>query len=114
LSVEIATEKQEAYDRLNIDSDSIAKALRTLGLQVDQITVLPPQVATASAKADGGMSNTASGSNGQQFGQSGASAGGGSEGQRGTPSQGEQRNGAQSRQIASQGDESARARGLFI
>ncbi|MCO5080190.1 MAG: flagellar hook-length control protein FliK [Rhizobiaceae bacterium] len=114
LSVEIATEKQEAYDRLNIDSDSIAKALRTLGLQVDQITVLPPQVATASAKADGGMSNTASGSNGQQFGQSGASAGGGSEGQRGTPSQGEQRNGAQSRQIASQGDEGARARGLFI
>ncbi len=114
LSVEIATEKQEAYDRLNIDSDSIAKALRTLGLQVDQITVLPPQVATASAKADGGMSGQTSGNGGQQFGQSGASTGGGSEGQRGTPSQGEQRNGASSGQIASKGDESAGARGLFI
>jgi chemotaxis protein MotD len=114
LSVEIATERAEAYDRLSKDSDTIVKALRSLGLQIDQVTIQPPQVATASVKSDGAMSNQTSGGAGQQFGQPGASAGGGSEGQRGTASQGDERHGRQSAQKGSAMDESARTGGLFI
>jgi chemotaxis protein MotD len=114
ITVEMATEKMEAYDRLNVDSDAIVKALRGLGLQVDQVTIQPPQVAAASSRSDGGMQNQTSNGSNQQFAQTGNSSGGGSEGQRGTASQGEQRNGGQARQSASPVTENRPARGLVI
>ncbi|MCB1467694.1 MAG: flagellar hook-length control protein FliK, partial [Rhizobiaceae bacterium] len=67
ITVEISTEKMEAYDRLSTDSDSIVKALRGLGLQIDQVTVQPPQAATASAKGDAGPSGQQANGSGQQF-----------------------------------------------
>lgn len=78
ITVEIATEKLEAYERLNVDSDAIVKSLRGLGLQVDQLTVQPPQSATTGAarpEADAAMQN-APGGREQQSAQTGNMGGG--------------------------------------
>ncbi|MCO5070544.1 MAG: flagellar hook-length control protein FliK [Rhizobiaceae bacterium] len=114
ITVEISTEKMEAYDRLSTDSDSIVKALRGLGLQIDQVTVQPPQATTASAKGDAGPSGQQANGSGQQFAQTGGSSGEGSGGQRGTASQGGQRDDLQARNAAASSAEDRGDRGLVI
>jgi len=60
LTVELKPETHEAYRRLEADKDDIAKSLKRLGLGVDSVTVLQPQMAaTPAARADAASSATA-------------------------------------------------------
>ncbi len=64
LSVEIKPENHEAYRRLSADAGEIRKSLDRLGLSVDNITVLQPQIAiTAATRAD--MASSATAASGQ-------------------------------------------------
>lgn len=45
LSVELAVENRDAYDRLKGDSETIVKSLRALGYEIDQVSVQQPQIA---------------------------------------------------------------------
>ena len=63
-------------ERLSVDSDTIVKSLRGLGIQVDQLTVQPPQVtATGAARPEGTSAQTFSGGQ-QQSAQTGNMGGG--------------------------------------
>ena len=55
LTVDLQVENTEARHRLSTDSDSIVKALRSLGYDIDRVTV--------QQSASGGQSNTATGGN---------------------------------------------------
>ncbi|THF57885.1 flagellar hook-length control protein FliK [Ollibium composti] len=60
LTVELKPETHEAYRRLEAEKDDIAKSLKRLGLGVDSVTVLQPQMAaTPAARADAASSATA-------------------------------------------------------
>lgn len=60
LSVELRPQTHEAYRRLEADKDDIVKALKHLGLGVDSVTVLQPQMASAPAtRIDAASSATA-------------------------------------------------------
>lgn len=53
LSVELHVESSEAYHRLSADSDAIVKSLRTLGYDIDRVSILQPQAAsTGVSRAD--------------------------------------------------------------
>ena len=53
LSVELKPETVEAYRRLSADADSIAQSLKRLGLAVDSVSVIQPQIAASgAARAD--------------------------------------------------------------
>ncbi|HTV69387.1 MAG TPA: flagellar hook-length control protein FliK, partial [Rhizobiaceae bacterium] len=61
LSVELKVENAEAYHRLSMDTETIAKSLRTLGFEVDHVSIQQPQiVTTASARADIGGNSAGS------------------------------------------------------
>jgi chemotaxis protein MotD len=77
LSVELKVENAEAYHRLSLDTETIAKSLRTLGFDVDQVSVQQPQTVTsASARADiGGNSAGNFGRDGSSFQSWGSSNG---------------------------------------
>ncbi|MDX8498729.1 flagellar hook-length control protein FliK [Mesorhizobium sp. VK4C] len=49
LSIEMKPETHEAYRRLTSDSDAIVKSLRSLGFEVDHVTILQPSIAVHSA-----------------------------------------------------------------
>ncbi|MEW9835251.1 flagellar hook-length control protein FliK [Mesorhizobium marinum] len=101
LSIELQVENQEAYRRLSTDSESIVGSLRSLGYDVDKVTVLQPgHVSASAARADAptpaasgqgrsaeqfgsGMANGGSGGSGGRSSEQGASHGQG--GQRNTP-----------------------------
>lgn len=54
LSVEIRPETHEAHRRLSADTEALTKSLRSLGFDIDSVTILQPSVAvTAAARADG-------------------------------------------------------------
>jgi chemotaxis protein MotD len=78
LSVELKPETAEAYRHLSSDSDTIAKSLKKLGLDVGSVTVLQPSVATTPVTRTDAGNQTPSmpGRDASQF-QSGTSAGGG-------------------------------------
>jgi chemotaxis protein MotD len=78
LSVELKPQTAEAYRRLSSDSDTIAKSLKKLGLDVDTVTVMQPSIATQpAARTDAGnQASFAPGRDTPQF-QSGTSGGGG-------------------------------------
>jgi chemotaxis protein MotD len=93
LSVEIKVESVEAYHRLNSDTDTIVKAFRALGYEIDQIAIQQPQANNQSARTDAGAANSAavsrdlqsafsgnSGGAGARFGGSGQNAEGGHDG----------------------------------
>src|SRR5690606_19355410 len=64
LSIELTPENQEAHRRLSSDADAIIKSLRSLGFDIDKVSVLQPQIAaTASARSD--AAGTATGSMGR-------------------------------------------------
>ncbi len=78
LSVEIKPETHEAYRRLTADADEIRKSLDRLGLSVDTVTILQPQIAaTAATRTDMASSATAAPGNGQASAQSGGTGGNG-------------------------------------
>lgn len=53
LSVELQVDNQDAYDRLSADSDAIVKSLRSLGYDIDRVSIQQPQAATTvTARAD--------------------------------------------------------------
>lgn len=53
LSVELQVDNPDAYQRLMLDKDTIAKSLRALGFDVDTVSVQQPQITTnASVRAD--------------------------------------------------------------
>jgi chemotaxis protein MotD len=49
MSVELQVENRDAYEQLSADSDAIVKSLRSLGYEIDRISVQQPQAATATA-----------------------------------------------------------------
>lgn len=114
ITVELATERIEAYEQLNKDSDTIVKALRGIGLQVDQVTVQPPQPTAASTKSEGGMPTPSSDGRERQSAQAGNSSGGGQNSQRGATPQGENDNGGLQRQTASPSHENRAGGSLVI
>ncbi|RUM97535.1 flagellar hook-length control protein FliK [Pseudaminobacter arsenicus] len=82
MTVELRVENQDAYQRLNADSEIIVKSMRALGLDIDKVTVQQPQPgAQTQTRADGPASSSSSfTARGQDMsGQagSGGSAGGG-------------------------------------
>ncbi|UCI27946.1 flagellar hook-length control protein FliK [Mesorhizobium sp. B2-8-5] len=53
LSIEMKPETHEAYRRLTADSDAIVKSMRSLGFDVDKVTILQPSIAAhAASRAD--------------------------------------------------------------
>lgn len=44
LTVELRVENQDAFQRLNADSEIIVKSMRALGLDIEKVTVQPPQL----------------------------------------------------------------------
>jgi chemotaxis protein MotD len=78
LTVELRVENGEAYRRLTNDSETIVKSLRSMGLNIDQVTIQQPQ---ASASTQGGADgNNASAGFGPRDQQSFASANSGGNG----------------------------------
>src|SRR5262249_20522446 len=57
LSVELQVDNNDAYHRLSADSDAIVKSLRSLGYDIDRVSIQQPQAATASvARTDASAS----------------------------------------------------------
>lgn len=57
LSIEMKPETHEAYRRLTADSDAIVKSMRSLGFDVDKVTILQPSIAAhAASRADANSS----------------------------------------------------------
>ncbi|RUU49751.1 flagellar hook-length control protein FliK, partial [Mesorhizobium sp. M2C.T.Ca.TU.009.01.2.1] len=53
LSIEMKPQTHEAYRRLTADSDAIVKSMRSLGFDVDKVTILQPSIAAhAASRAD--------------------------------------------------------------
>ncbi|MBZ9866092.1 flagellar hook-length control protein FliK [Mesorhizobium sp. CA15] len=53
LSIEMKPETHEAYRRLTADSDAVVKSMRSLGFDVDKVTILQPSIAAhAASRAD--------------------------------------------------------------
>jgi chemotaxis protein MotD len=81
LSIEMKPETHEAYRRLTIDSDAIVKSMRSLGFDVDKVTILQPSVAAhAASRADAnGAMPMSTGRDQPSFqpGNSGGNSGGG-------------------------------------
>lgn len=78
LSIELKPDSHEAHRKLSSDTDTIVKALRGLGFDVDRITVLQPQIApTAPARSDAAGTSTASAGRDQSSFQPGSSGGNG-------------------------------------
>ncbi|TPN82662.1 flagellar hook-length control protein FliK [Mesorhizobium sp. CU2] len=81
LSIEMKPETHEAYRRLTTDSDAIVKSMRSLGFDVDHVTILQPAIAAHAASradANGAMPmSTASDQPSFQPGNSGGNSAGG-------------------------------------
>jgi len=77
LTVELRVENGEAYRRLSADSETIVKSLRSMGLNIDQVTIQQPQSsATAQGGADGNNAAAGFGPRDQQAFASANSGGG--------------------------------------
>jgi chemotaxis protein MotD len=78
LTVELRVENQDAFQRLNADSEIIVKSLRALGLDIDKVTVQQPQAASqAQARGDGQASASSFGAReNNPFGQAGSGGAG--------------------------------------
>ncbi|RWB87063.1 MAG: flagellar hook-length control protein FliK [Mesorhizobium sp.] len=81
LSIEMKPETHEAHRRLTADSDAIVKSMRSLGFDVDTVTILQPSIAAhAAGRADATSASPLSGGRDQpsfQPGNSGGNSAGG-------------------------------------
>lgn len=113
LTVEMAVESREAYQRLTAESDSIAKAMRGLGFSVDQVTItLPPIAPSAAGRLDAATNTPGHGAMGQQPSGAGDTGSGGTQsGRQGFSGENsdDRRNGS-----AAAPNDSRRAGGLYI
>lgn len=80
MSVEISAETQEARERLSAESRTIAKSLRTLGIEVEQVTVMQtaPTTAAVTRTDDAAAQNMPANRDQQQSFGAQTSGGGGS------------------------------------
>ena len=77
LSVEIRPETREAYRKLSADSEAIVRSLRSLGFDIDKVTVMQPALAvTPAARADGATQPAVGAGREQSSFQSGGNGGG--------------------------------------
>lgn len=77
LSIEIEVDTVEAHRKLANESDTIVKALRALGIAVDQVTIQPPPQSNAAARGGAGAETQAfAGQDARDSGNSGNPAGG--------------------------------------
>ncbi|WP_244483463.1 flagellar hook-length control protein FliK [Mesorhizobium sp. 1M-11] len=77
LSIEIKPETYEAHRRLSSDSEAIVKSLKSLGFDIDKVTILQPSIAaTPAARGDAPQAGTAPGRDQSSF-QPGNSGGNG-------------------------------------
>ena len=61
LSVELKVDNHDAYHRLSADSDAIVKSLRSLGFEIDSVSIQQPQAAaTTVARSDAGTGTSSS------------------------------------------------------
>lgn len=83
LSIEMKPETHEAYRRLTADNDAIIKSMRSLGFDVDKVTILQPSIAAhAASRADGNNAMPMSAGRDQPSFQPGNSGGNGAGGDR--------------------------------
>jgi chemotaxis protein MotD len=113
LSVAIQVETAEAYHRLNSDTDTIVKAFRALGYEVDQVAIQQPQPAGQTTRTDAAPSNSASFSRDLQSAFSGSSGGAGA-GSGGRGTNGEGRNDARNANGIGSISQERSSRGLYI
>jgi chemotaxis protein MotD len=94
MSVELQVDNREAYDRLSADSEAIVKSLRSLGYDIDRVSIQQPQAATTGVQRADVSANTGSfsrdassfqsdnqGSGGERLGGQAGGRDGGNEGQ---------------------------------
>jgi chemotaxis protein MotD len=60
LSVELKVDNHQAYDRLNADSDAIIKSLRSLGFDIDSVSIQQPQAAATAVPRSDASAGTSS------------------------------------------------------
>ena len=60
LSVELQVDNHEAYHRLSADSDAIVKSLRSLGFDIDTVSIQQPQAAAAAVARSEASAGTGS------------------------------------------------------
>lgn len=77
LSIELKPDTYEAHRRLSSDSEAIVKSLKSLGFDIDKVTILQPSIAsTPAARADAPQTGTSLGRDQSSF-QPGNSSGNG-------------------------------------
>lgn len=77
LSIELRPETYEAHRRLSSDSEAIVKSLKSLGFDIDKVTILQPSIATTpTARADAAQAGAPLGRDQSSF-QPGSSGGNG-------------------------------------
>ena len=113
LSIEIQVQTQEAYQRLSGDSDSIISSLRTLGIDVDRVTVLQPSIA-ANGPARVDATGFAADQGGDRNAYAQANAGGGNSGLNGRQANGGSGDGRQDSQHASKPVDGRSGGGVYI
>ncbi|HEV2507083.1 MAG TPA: flagellar hook-length control protein FliK [Mesorhizobium sp.] len=68
LSIELKPDSYEAHRRLSSDSEAIVKSLKSLGFDIDKVTILQPSIAsTPAARADAPQAGTSSGRDQSSF-----------------------------------------------
>ncbi len=112
LSIELKPDTYEAHRRLSSDSEAIVKSLKSLGFDIDKVTILQPSIAsTPATRADAPQTGTSLGRDQSSF-QPGNSSGNG-DGTNGQPgrNRGDDR---QPEQRSAQPSQDRPGRGLFI
>lgn len=112
LSIELKPDTYEAHRRLSSDSEAIVKSLKSLGFDIDKVTILQPSIAsTLATRADAPQTATSPGRDQSSF-QPGNSSGNGdgTNGQSGR-NRGDDR---QPNQRSAQPSQDRPGRGLFI
>ncbi len=114
LTIELQVENADAYRTLTADSESLVKTLKSLGYDVERVTILQPAATnTTQARTDAGTSEAAR--QGQGSGQPGAGASG--NGNAGTGNQQPGSNGSAPHQAGPQravGDQDRAGGGVYI
>jgi chemotaxis protein MotD len=113
LSVVLQVETAEAYHRLNSDTDTIVKAFRALGYEIDQVAIQQPQPVSQTTRTDAAASNSAPLSRDLQSGFSGNPGGAGA-GSGGRGTNGEGRNDARNADGIGSISQERSSRGLYI
>jgi chemotaxis protein MotD len=113
LSVVLQVETAEAYHRLNGDTDTIVKAFRALGYEIDQVAIQQPQPVSQTTRIDAGASNSTPLSRDLQSAFSGNPGGAGA-GSGGRRTNGEGRNDARNADGIGSVSQERPSRGLYI